>query len=83
MNNGKKFEILKWTASFFGFCGAILIALNIDITKYAFFIFLCSSTLWIYAGLIMKEYSIVFLNVGFLMVDFIGIYRWMFNSVNL
>jgi hypothetical protein len=67
---------MKWFASFTGFIGAMLIALHIDESKYAFFIFLSSSTIWIYAGIIMKEYSIVFLNIGFMTVDLIGIYRW-------
>lgn len=76
MEGTKKFTILKWVASILGFIGAMLIALNIPESKYAFFIFLGSSTLWIYAAAIMKEYSLIFLNVGFMIVDLIGIYRW-------
>jgi hypothetical protein len=76
MKNSKQFTILKWIASIIGFVGAMTIALNIPESKYAFVIFAFSSALWIYAGYIMKEYSIIFLNVGFLIVDFIGIYRW-------
>lgn len=76
MKNSKKFTILKWVASIIGFIGAMTIALNIPESKYAFMIFGCSSALWIYAGTVMKEHSIVFLNIGFLIVDFIGIYRW-------
>ena len=76
MITSKKFIILKWIASIIGFIGAMTIALNIPESKYAFMIFAFSSSLWIFAGSIMKEYSIVFLNCGFLIVDFIGIYRW-------
>lgn len=76
MVNTKKFTVLKWIASVIGFIGAMTIALNIPESKYAFVIFSFSSMLWIYAGHIMKEYSIVFLNIGFLCVDMIGIYRW-------
>lgn len=77
MVNSKTFVTLKWVASLIGFVGAGTIALNIPESKYAFLIFSFSSILWIYAGHIMKEYSIVFLNIGFLMVDCVGIYRWM------
>lgn len=77
MLNSTRFTHIKWFASVIGFIGALLIALNIEPSKYAFFIFLTSSTAWIYAGFVMKEYSIVFQNLGFMMVDVIGIYRWM------
>lgn len=76
MKNTKKFTILKWVASVIGFVGAMTIALNIPESKYAFMIFFFSSTIWVYAGYIMKEYSLVFLNIGFMMVDIIGMYRW-------
>jgi hypothetical protein len=78
MKNSKQFTILKWVASIIGFVGAMTIALNIPESKYAFVIFAFSSTLWMYTGYIMKEYSIVFLNLGFFIVDMIGIYRWFF-----
>jgi len=72
------FNTLKWIASTIGFVGAMTIALNTPYSKYAFMIFSVSSSLWIYAGFRIKEYSIVFLNIGFLIVDMIGIYRWFF-----
>lgn len=67
---------LKWFASILGFIGAILITANIDETKYAFIVFTISSTIWIYVAIIMKEYSIIFLNLGYLILNIIGIYRW-------
>lgn len=76
MLTSKKFLWIKWIASTIGFIGAMFIALNIPQSKYAFVIFSCSSSLWIYASIIMKEYSLLFLNIGFLIVDLIGIYRW-------
>lgn len=78
MINTKKFTILKWIASTVGFIGAMTIALNIPESKYAFIIFSFSSIFWMYSGHIMKEYSIVFLNAGFFLVDMVGIYRWFF-----
>ena len=78
MKNSKKFTALKWLASIIGFVGAMTIALNIPESKYAFIIFSFSSIVWIYVGHVMKEYSLVFLNFGFLIVDMIGIYRWFF-----
>jgi hypothetical protein len=76
LKDSKLFTIIKWVASITGFIGAMLIALNIPESKYAFMIFFVSSSMWIYSAHIMKEYSLIFLNVGFLTVDIIGIYRW-------
>lgn len=78
MKNTKLFSVLKWFASVTGFIGAMMLALNIDISKYAYLVFLSSSTVWMYAGYIMKEYSLVFVNVGFTAVNLIGVYRWLF-----
>jgi hypothetical protein len=76
MTKTKWFSAVKWFASFLSFIGAMLIALNIEETKYAFFIFACSSVIWIYIANSMKEYSLIFLHIGFLMVDVVGLYRW-------
>lgn len=78
MKNSKQFTILKWVGSIIGFVGAMTIALNIPESRYAFVIFSFSSAIWIYAGYVIKEYSIVFLNIGFFTVDMVGIYRWFF-----
>ena len=56
---------LKWLASTVGFIGAMTIALNTEYSKYAFMIFLVSSTIWMYAGYRVKDWPLVFLNVGF------------------
>jgi len=72
------FNNLKWLASIVGFIGAMTIALNSEYSKYAFMIFIISSTIWMYVGYRVKDWSLVFLNFGFFIVDLVGIYRWFF-----
>lgn len=72
------FNTLKWLASGIGFTGAMTIALNTEYSKYAFMIFIISSIIWMYAGYRQKDWPLVFLNVGFFIVDIVGIYRWFF-----
>ena len=40
----------KWTGTLAGIAGAILIALNLDVSGYGFLLFLASSLLWCAAG---------------------------------
>ena len=69
---------IKWFATGVSFIGAMNIALNTPYSKYAFMIFLISSTTYMYAGYKDKDWPLVFLNVGFFIVDIVGIYRWFF-----
>jgi len=69
---------LKWFATAVSFIGAMNIALNTPYSKYAFMIFLISSTTYMYAGYKDKDWPLVFLNVGFFIVDIVGIWRWFF-----
>ena len=68
---------LKWFGTALGVCGALVIALNIPISGWGFVAFLISSVSWTIAGVLMKEPSIVILQVTFTAVNLIGIYRWL------
>lgn len=70
------FNTLKWVASILGLLGAIMIALNVEESKYAFIFFILSSIIWTYAGIKVKDWALASLNVGFFIVNIIGIYRW-------
>ena len=72
------FTNLKWLASLTAFIGAMTIALNTEYSKYAFFIFIISSTIWMIAGYKVKDWPLVFTNIGFFIVDIVGIWKWFF-----
>jgi len=69
----------KWLATLLGIAGGIMISLNIpDVTRYGFIPFLFSSVIWIVVALKMQEMSLVALNATFMIINIIGIYRWLF-----
>ena len=70
------FNTLKWVASILGLLGASMIALNVEESKYAFIFFILSSMIWTYSCIKVKDWALASLNVGFFIVNIIGIYRW-------
>jgi hypothetical protein len=70
-------SLMKWVGTIFGIAGATLIALNLPISGWGFVLFLISSISWMDAGLIMRESSIVLLNLAFTAINSLGIYRWL------
>tara|TARA_B100000745_G_scaffold261120_1_gene184897 strand:+ start:1132 stop:1344 length:213 start_codon:yes stop_codon:yes gene_type:complete len=64
--------------SFFGIVGAILIATNIPESKYGFIILGFSATFWIINSWQEKFYSLLWMNIVFLLTDVLGIYRWIY-----
>jgi len=60
-----------------GIAAAILIASNIDSSKYAFVAFLVSSILWGIAAYSIRDYALLLLQVVFIIVDAFGIFRWL------
>lgn len=71
-----KIVVIRWTGTFIGIAAAILIASNIDASKYAFVVFLVSSILWGIAAYSIKDYALLLLQVVFVIVDIYGIFRW-------
>ena len=67
----------KWTGTLAGIGGAILIALNMDVSGYGFLLFLASSLLWCAAGVVQRDDSLILLQGTFVIINIIGIYRWL------
>jgi len=67
----------RWFTTIVGIMGALLIASNIDTSKYAFLLFLVSSTLWGIAAYSMKDYALLLLQIVFVVIDTYGIFRWL------
>jgi nicotinamide riboside transporter PnuC len=71
----KKIEVI---GSILGVCGGVLIASNLDISRWAFVIFLVSTTMFIILGYRKGMLPFLLMQCFFLMIDFLGIYRWFF-----
>ena len=54
-----------------------MLALNIPLSGWGWALFLISSLSWTLAGAVMKDMSLVVLQFAFVVVDLIGIWRWL------
>ncbi|ABK44435.1 hypothetical protein Mmc1_1927 [Magnetococcus marinus MC-1] len=68
----------KWIGTLTGIAAALLIALNISISKYAFFLYLTSAITWAIAAYRMQDRPLYYLQVTFVMVNMVAIWRWFF-----
>ncbi|MBF0188272.1 MAG: hypothetical protein HQL50_10155 [Magnetococcales bacterium] len=73
----RQLTALKWTGTVTGIIGATLIALNISISGYGFLFYGISCLTWGVAGWWMREWSLVVLQGVFLIINVIGIWRWL------
>jgi hypothetical protein len=68
---------IKWFGTVTGVVGAVILALNIPISGWGWVLFAVSAAAWTTAGLVMREYSLAILQGAFLLVDLLGIWRWL------
>lgn len=71
------FATLKWIGTLTGVLGALMLALNIPLSGWGWVLFLISSLAWTLAGAVMKDMSLVVLQFAFVVVDLIGVWRWL------
>ena len=69
---------LKWIGTASGAMGALLIALNLPESGWAFVLFLISSIAWLIAGVVMRDRALWMLNLVYVGIDTLGIVRWLF-----
>lgn len=69
--------ILEWSGSVLAVSGAVLLAINISISPWAFVVYLLSSIILFIWGLRQKAYGIATQNMVFTVINMIGIYRWL------
>ncbi len=68
---------LKWIGTATGILGALWIASNIPTSGWGYVLFTLSSICWSLAGGRMRELSLVLLHSVFLVINLVGIYRWL------
>lgn len=68
---------LKWVGVVTGVVGAVLMALNLPESKYAFLLYFTSSLCWTISGVLMKDKPLLVMNSVFLTINVIGIKSWL------
>lgn len=56
--------------------GSILLALNIEYSKYGYLLFLIGSVFGLITSIIIKKKSFMFMNFYFTLVNILGVIRW-------
>ncbi len=68
---------LEWSGSILAVSAAILLALNIELSPWAYVGYLFSSLLLTAWGVRQKAYGIAWQNSVFIVINLLGIYRWL------
>lgn len=68
--------MLRGLATILGLLGSSIIAFNIGFVWVAYIVFLISSLIWVYIASTIEEYNLMLLNIGFSLINAIGIYNW-------
>lgn len=70
-------KVIEWAGSLFGVSAAVLLALNISISGWAYILYLLSSLFLAFWGYRQKAYGVAFQNLVFIAINVLGIYRWL------
>ncbi len=71
-------NIIKWVfGTIIGICGAILVALNFEYSKCGYILFTISSMAWMYISIKRKDNALLFTQFVFIVIDTVGLYKWM------
>ncbi len=76
-NSTFSLKLMEWSGAMIAVVAAIILALNISISPWAFVLYFISSlilTLW---GWCSGAYAIALQNVIFIGINSLGIYRWL------
>lgn len=72
----KRLLFFEVASVIFGVFGALTIALNLDISKYGYLVFLLGSLASLGVGHLTKLKSIIILGYTYTGINLLGIYRW-------
>jgi len=68
---------LEWGASAATLAGASLLAINVGISPWAYPVMLGGSLLWVASAVKMRDHPLMLMNIGFVLINSIGIWRWL------
>ena len=69
--------MLKWSGMFYNVVGAIILAVNLPFSKWAFILYLLGSLTWCAVAYLMKEKALLLQNLIYTILNVIGICRWL------
>ncbi len=69
--------VVEWTGSLVGASGALLLALNLPVSGYAWLLMLVSNGAWIVYAIANRIGSILFMQFIYTITSLVGIYRWL------
>ena len=73
-------SILSFSSTLFAIAGGILLALNVEASRYGFILLAGSSSQMLMANLLLRDRSMIFYSLSlFLCVDCLGVLRWVFS----
>ncbi len=70
-------EVIEWSGSATGAAGALLLALNIPFSGYAWILMLMSNAAWIAYARANHVHSILLMQLVYTTTSLVGIYRWL------
>ncbi|MCK5896455.1 MAG: hypothetical protein KAG20_06595, partial [Cocleimonas sp.] len=70
-------KIMEWSGAMIAVIAAIMLALNIPISPWAFVLYFISSVILALWGWYRGAYAIALQNVIFIGINTLGIYRWL------
>lgn len=70
-------SLLKWLGTALQLGGAIIVALHLSWSGWAFPVMLAGSLLWTALAATAREWSLAAMNAGFALINILGIARWL------
>jgi uncharacterized membrane protein len=70
-------KIMEWSGAMIAVIGAVMLALNVSISAWAFVLYFISSLILTFWGWYSGAYAIALQNMIFIGINALGIYRWL------
>lgn len=71
---------LEWLAATTGIIGAMLLAVNVSVSRYGFLFFLCSSLTWAWLAYQTEQPALLTNQMAFVVINLVGVKRWLVRS---
>jgi len=78
--SAKHISFLKWLSTVMFLLAASMIALRLNISQYGYIAFIIGHLALTYLFIKEHDRPMLVQNAAFLIIDFIGVYRWFFDA---
>lgn len=73
-----KLKVAQWLGFALGVAGALMLALNIKVSGWAYVIFVIADLCWVATALWKKIPALLAMHAIYILINVIGIYRWLY-----